>query len=1039
MKKYIIPFSFILFLLCFQTDVRAQQKEISGVVVNADGIVIPAATITVVETKEATTTNEEGRFSIKAASGQHLEISSVGYLKNSITIGRSNELNITLQTSNKELSEVIVTAQGIKQEKKSLGYAVTTIKGDAIANRPESDIGRLLSGKAPGVNIASTNGLSGSGTNISIRGFSSITGSTQPLFVIDGVPANTSTNLLNDFSEGNQTTPSRFLDIDPNSIKDIQILKGLSATVLYGEQGRNGVILITTKEGAGAGLNTPFEISVTQSLFANKIASLPEYQYNYGNGSDNQYGAFYGNWGPAFTDLDSIPDPLRNNPSFPQFQGKKLPYRPYKSVENFFQTGIISSTSLSFGESKKDMSYSATFSYVDENGFTPGNTLKKINGGLGITSNLTNKLALTSTFNYANTSQQSPPVAGGWPSGVTGGGSSIFANLFYTPISVDLMGRPWEDPITHANVYYRGGGDIQNPLWTIHNVKVPDNVSRFFGKTGLTYSFDKNFKLLYRLGLDTYSELQEVMYNKGGVQKPNGLYNTTNITNTIFNHDVIATYSHRFSKEVNLQVTAGGNVKNETYRSNGLSSSNQLVYGLMSHSNFSGVEQINNYIIQKNTVGAYGQATISYDQYLYLNLAARNDWYSSLEKNNRSIFYPSASISFIPTSLFKNMGSDVLNFLKLRAGYGTSAKSPDPYTTRNSLSTNPRAFIDNGGVVYSTNALSSVLGNPNLKAELQSEYEFGMEAQLFKNRFGIDLTYFDRKTTNLITNTPVDPSTGFTSTTKNIGELSNKGIELGLTGAPIDFNNFKWNIAVNFYTYKSKVVRLTDGLSKVAISGFVGDFAGNFAIPGEPYGVILETDWVRDPSGVPIITSGQHTQTTDAVILGDPNPDFTSSLINSISYKGLSFGFQFDYRQGGDIYSTTAQGLLARGVTKDTDFDRSRTFIYNGVLSDGSPNNYQITSATAFYRKEIWDGTTFRLRSVSLSYSFPKQWFNKSFVKSLSLRLEGQNLWYNAIHFPKYVHFDTDAVGTGVGNGIGLDFLNGPSSKRFGGTLSLKF
>jgi TonB-linked SusC/RagA family outer membrane protein len=1039
MRKYIIPFSFILFLLSFQTVVRAQQKQMSGVVMNADGIVIPAATITVVETKEATTTNEQGRFSIKAATGQHLDISSVGYLKNSITIGRSNELNINLQTSNKELSEVVVTAQGIRQEKKSLGYAVTTIKADAIANRPESDIGRLLAGKAPGVSIVSTNGLSGSGTNISIRGFSSISGSTQPLFVIDGVPANTSTNLLNDFSEGNQTTPSRFLDIDPNSIKDIQILKGLSATVLYGEQGRNGVILITTKEGAGAGAKKPFEISVTQSLFANQIASLPDYQYHYGNGSNNQYGAFFGNWGPAFTDLDSIPDPLRNNPSFPQFSGKKLPFKPYKSVDNFFQTGLISSTSLSFGESTKEMSYSGTFSYVDENGFLPGNSLKKINGGLGITSNLTNKLAITSTFNYASTSQESPPVAASDPSSVTGGGSSIFANLFYTPISVDLQGRPWEDPITHASVYYRPGGDMQNPLWTIHNVKVPDNVSRFFGKTGLTYTFNKDFKLLYRLGLDTYNEIQEVMYNKGGVQKPNGLYNTTNITNTIFNHDLIATYAHHLSKNLDLQVTAGGNLKNESFRSNGLSSTNQLVYGLMSHSNFSGVEQINNGIIQKNTVGVYGQATLSYDQYLYLNLAARNDWYSSLEKNNRSIFYPSASLSFIPTSVFKNFESDVLNYLKLRIGYGTSAKSPDPYTTRNSLSTNPRAFIDNGGLVYSTNALSGVLGNPNLKAELQSEYEYGMEAQLFKNRLGVDLTYFDRKTTNLITNTPLDPSTGFSSTTKNIGELSNKGIELGLTGVPIDIHNFKWNIAVNFYSYKSKVVRLTDGLSKVAISGFEGNLAGNFAIPGKPYGVILETDWVRDSKGNPIITSGQHSQTDDAVILGDPNPDFTSSLINTFSYKGLSFGFQFDYRKGGDIFSTTAQGLLARGVTKDTDFDRSRTFIYSGVLIDGSPNNYQITDATAYYRKEIWDGTTFRLREISLSYSFPKQWFKKSFVKSASLRLEGQNLWFNAIHFPKHVHFDTDAAGTGVGNGLGLDFLNGPSSKRFGGTLSLQF
>ncbi len=1019
----------------------SQERIIKGKVTSkATGEPLPAVSVLVPGTTIGTITEPDGNFTLTISGKPVLLFSLVGMKTLELRVGESNTYNVRMEADDANMEEVVVVAQGLSRDKKALGYAVSTISGDVVSQKPESDIGRLLAGKAPGVNIVSSNGISGSGTKINIRGFTSITGSTQPLFIVDGVPFNSATNLLTNFSDGNQTTSSRFLDIDPNNIQDIQVLKGLSATVLYGEQGRNGVILVTTKGGAGSKKNKPFEISAVQSLYGNEIASLPDYQYNYGNGSDNAYGAFYGNWGPSFGSIDSIPHPYSNRASFPEYQGKMFAYRPYKSVENFFRTGIISTTSLSMGASRDGLSYNGTFSYMDEQGFTPGNGLKKLNGGLGVTSNLSEKFTLSATFNYAQTQQVSPPVASGYGSGVTGGGSSVFADLFYTPINVDLMGFPWEDPITKGNAYYRGGGDMQNPRWTVHNVKHTNASRRFFGKTGLTYNVSKNFSLLYRLGLDTYTETQEIMYNKGGVQKPNGMYSTTNITNTIWNHDVIANYQQHLSDKVGITVTAGANAKTEQYQSNGLRSTNQLVYGLMAHPNFTAVEQINNWMSQKNTMGVYGQATLDYDQYLFLNIAARNDWYSSLEKDYRSIFYPSASVSFVPTAAFSGLKSDFLDYLKVRMGYGTSAKSPDPYSTRNILTTDARAFVDNGGVVHSTNSISNVLGNPNLKAELQQEYEAGIEAKLLGNRLGIDLTYFDRRTRDLITNMPLDPSTGYTSTMTNIGEISNKGVELGLTVVPVETRNFKWDAFINFYTYKSKVERLSTGLSEVIIAGFSGSFAANYAIQGQPYGIIKATDFARDDKGKPIINSnGDHTYTSDFVIMGDPNPDFTSSLINTFTYKGLSLGMQWEYRQGGDIYSMTAQTMLARGVTKDTDFDRSRTFILDGVDANGNPNTIQATASAVHYRAFFWDGTTFRLREISLAYALPQQWISKTPFKAVSIRLQGQNLWYNAIHFPKHVNFDTDQVGTGVGNGQGLDYLVGPSSKRFGGSISITF
>ena len=494
MKKFLL----MCFSFGFAISVWAQDRVVTGKVTSADdNSPLPGVNVVLKGTTNGTVTDSEGSYKLTIpAEGGALIFSFIGLQTSEIDIGERNVLDVQLGLDIKQLSEIVVTAQGIQTEKKALGYAVTTVAGATLTERPETDVARLLSGKVPGVSITQTSGMSGSGTNIVIRGYTSLSGTNQPLFVVDGVPFNSSTNQQGDFTQGSLATSSRFLDLDPNNIESINVLKGLSAAVIYGEQGKKGVVLITTKNGMKR--KKELEINVTQSVFANKIASLPTYQNDYGGGFQNQYGPFFSNWGAHFKDgspasyysPDSIPHPYSHwadpalSAAFPQFQGKNIAYRAQPDVHHFFRTGIIATTAINLGAATDKLSYSANFAYSKETGFTPGNDLRKLNGGLGMTAQLSKKFSNTTTLNFSSTEMETPPLAAaGAGGGTLGSGFSLFSELLFTPRSVDIMGLPYESPIDHSSVYYRTGNDIQNPRWTAAYSKNTDNVTRIFGKT----------------------------------------------------------------------------------------------------------------------------------------------------------------------------------------------------------------------------------------------------------------------------------------------------------------------------------------------------------------------------------------------------------------------------------------------------------------------------------------------------------------------------------------------------------------------------
>jgi TonB-linked SusC/RagA family outer membrane protein len=1069
------------FLLLLVQIAVAQTLEIRGRIVDDQGNPISGATIQERKTKRGTTSDEKGDFLLVGVQkGVTIDVSYIGFSTKSFIAGSDAGLvNVTLAASAEGgLNEVVVTALGIKREKKALGYAVASVGKKDLELRPESDVVRILNGKAPGVDIMGVSGVSGSGTNIIIRGVNTISGSSTPLFIVDGVPFDASSNPQASFVYGN-TTSSRFLDLDPNNIESIDVLKGLSATTLYGELGRNGVVVVTTKNGSTKRTNQKMEISVTQSVFWNEVANLPEYQYTYGGGFDQSTGLqFFSNWGAAFqTPAVKVAHPYDRTAlhgAFPEFNrvpgaGNDIIYdfQPYRNtVERFFRTGLISTTSINASGGGPAASYNINYSYNDDKGFLPGNSVFKNTFGLGGSAKLANKFTISGSFNYATTNFSTPPTSTSFGSNPTT--SSVYGNLIYTPIAVNLMGSPadgdnylpWENPIDKSSVYYRAGNDIQNPLWTVANARNIQRVNRIFGSISARYDILKNLALTYRVGLDRYSDINTLQQNKGGTvggtQYQLGIYRTTNGYNTIWNHDLILNYNANLSQDWRLNVDAGVQSQERIYEQNGMKSTQQLVYGLFNHNNFIVHENFSeggnrlDFLQQTQSVGAYAQASFAFREFLYTTIGGRNSWSSNLEKDNRSLFYPSASVSFIPTAAFADLkDSRAFNYMKIRAGYATSANFGSPYTTRNQLNIATNVFEDRTGTVINSNSISNRLANPDLKPELLEEFEVGLEGKFLNNRLNIDFTWYNRTSRDQILDRELDPATGFTVTSINAGQVRNRGVEIGAGYTVIRSRDWNWQLNGNFTLNRSLVSNLPDDIKQVVVDGFTNE--GLFAINGQPLGVIQASYVQRDDkTGERLVDgNGNYITNPEIGIIGNPIPDYKLTGISTLTWKGLSFRMQWDYTQGGDMLAYTPATLVGRGLTRDTEFDRTLPVILPGVKQDGTPNDVMISASAAYFNNLsgffgmadliTYDATVIRLREASLSYALPSQWIRNTPFGQVSINLSGQNLWYNAPNFPKYVNFDPETSSLGVSNVRGLEYLSGPTSRRYGFSVRVTF
>ena len=1083
MKKFLL----VCFSLCFVLSAWAQERVITGRVTSQDyGSSLPGVNVVVKGTTSGTVTDADGKYSLTIpSSSASLVYSFIGLTTTEIVVGDRTVVDVQLGLDITQLTEVIVTAQGIQKDQKALGYAATTISSTSLANKPETDIGRALQGRTPGLQIFSSSGLAGSGTRVNIRGNSSITGNTQPLWIVDGVPINTSTNDINqDFRDG-QVSPTRFLDLDPNNVVSMTVLRGLQATTTYGSQGRNGVILVTTKAGSSKGQQNKFEGTVSQNYFV-KEAFIPEYQNKWANGFDGAYGEFFSNWGPL---INGTPQGANHPyyewrnlfPQFPEFATSSttpvsgqtatgyVPTAAPNNVKDFFRTGNASTTSLNLS-GKTDFGHiTFNYSHLGEQGYIKNNDLTRDNFSFGGSAKLTSKLTLNSSFNFVLTNTQTPPAGAGTGSN-SAGGPSVWANLFYTPRNIDLTNWPWENPIDNSSVYYR---NIVNPYWLLKNSRQTNRTNRFFSSTSLNYKFNEWLNVTYRIGYDTYAEKQTYWVNKGGIGFDSnllpGAYRTVNGQNTLIDHSLLISFNKALTQNFNLGGVVGYNYRQNKYDQNGTESLGQVVYGFQEHRNFTSTQPKDfrgnqlNYVENNAIQGVFVDANLDYKNILFINLAARNDWASILEKQNNSQFYPSASVAFIPTAAFPNFASTVLDFLKLRVAYGTSANFGSPYNTRSYYNLNGQARIvatpnGIGTQNLTTSQLPTLLANPDLKPELLTELEGGIEAQLFQSRIKVDLSLYNKQSKDQILQRQLDPSTGFSSTFINGGTIENKGIELSLTGTPIK-SSLVWDLTVNFTKNISTVTKLPDGSKQILINGYTN--IGNFAIEGQPYNVIQGTFATKSPNGQLIVNnSGSYVPSANIAPIADPNPQWLGSVINNITWKSFNFGMQWDYVSGGQVFSYTISTLIGRGVSKDLEnFDPTLPLVLPGVneQTDGSgtvtgyvPNTYPLTTAGVFFGNTIiggtapsdrgvFDATRVRFREISLGYNLPTSLISKLKLRSVNISVVGNNLWFRAINTPEYTKVDFDRTGFGGNNGAGFDFIGGPSVKSYGFNLKIGF
>jgi TonB-linked SusC/RagA family outer membrane protein len=1070
--------------LCVQFAVA--QSTVTGNVIDDQGVPLPGATVLEAGTSNGTTTDFDGNYSITVQDGASISASFVGYDTATVVVAGQDLINFSLQQGN-ELEEVIVTSLGIKREKRALGYAVSKVETASIEQRAEGDIGRVLTGKASGVQITNQSGLSGSGTSIVIRGFNSFSQGNQPLFIVDGVPFSTETNAQNNFVDGNNGS-SRFLDIDPNNIEEVSVLKGLAAATLYGTQGRNGVILITTKSGSSAGGEPQKnEITINSSYFNVEFASMPDYQNQYGNGFDQAFGWFFSNWGPSFDEggpagwagQNSINGTLSGQPGFlrhpyttassatgiPQIldelgiaPDETYEWKAYDSVGNFFRTGHVFSNNVNIRGSSSDGSanYNINYGNLEDVGFTPGNSVNRNTLSFGGSARLANKFSVGGTLNFSQLKFQTPPVAASYGSNVGGEGASVFGNVFYTPRSVDLMGLPWENPKDGSSIYYRQNNSIQNPRWTVANAANIQNTNRVFGSTNIQYGLTDNLNVSYRYGVDVYSENNINYANKGGrtgsTVNQNGIYETWNNTKSISNHNFNLNGDYDVD-DFGITFNVGLESRSDTFDRNGTRSTGQQVYGVLRHFNFEQQDEIQ-YFQRRNILGAFVQAEIDYDRWIYLNLAARKDWVSNLNPENQSIVYPSVSVSFLPTTLFPELKGDIVSLLKVRAGYGTSANFPLGYPVAATLNLDTQSFKSGGNFIIS-NSSGSVLGNPNLKPERIDEIEAGIEGRFFRSRMSLDFSIYSKKTNDLIIDRPLDPTTGYTSTQTNIGLIENRGVELDLSYDWIQNNDgLNWTTALNYSTNDAIVRDLGADTDIIVYSGF--GTLGNAAIVGESLGTIIgssvtrynaEIEDFRWTGGDKVVNnSGSYAETFTPSIIGDANPDWIANISNSVSYKNFSFNFLFNYQHGGDIFTYTVATLLGRGLSSDT-LDRELSFILPGVNTNGVTNSKQINNSTFYFSNVlygpdemlVYDASHWRLGEISLSYSLPKSLIENTPFGNISITASGFNLAYDAYNTPPGTNFDPNVAGVGVNNGRGFDYLNGPSAKRYGASVKLTF
>ena len=1021
-------------------DISQQDTKITGTVEDEFGPVA-GASVVIKGTTNGTMTDMNGHFTLEGVNkGDIKQISFIGFATQDIPYTGQTALNVKLEEDAQKLDEVVVTALGMKRDKKALGYAMQELKGDELLSSREPNLANSLSGKVSGLQIVrSSNGVGGS-SKIVLRGNNSLTGSNQPLIVVDGTPMDNFTGGVDDvWGNSGADMGNGLSDINPEDIESMTVLKGASAAALYGSRAGNGVILITTKSGKK---NEGLGITVNAGITTESIFLKPDMQNSFGQGSvgayDNQSRL---SWGPK-AEGQTVTD----------WMGRQVPLRTYDNIDAFFNTGTSFNEGISFQQNIKGTSVFSSINRSDDAGITPESKLNKTNITLRATTFLdeAEKWKVDAKVNYINLNAHNRPIQGVNP-------SNAFNTIYNLPRSLNVADFKNSVDEDGNMIWWDASKNPQeNPYWVTKYRQNNDTRNRLLGNIALKYAPTNWFNIELRGGTDYYTTTKNEKVYAGGNTTPSGLYSEGSETFYENNYSFLATANKdNLIDRLGGFVTFGGNLMIQRRTKMNASAGELLVPNLFSLNNGINKPTVTSELIRRKMNSLYGSLQLNWDGYLFLDITARNDWSSTMSKANRSYFYPSVSLSGVISDMVPKLGGQMpewFTFAKVRASYAEVGNDLDPYQLYNNFTVGKD---ENGNT---TAAPGNVLYDSSVRSELIKSWEAGFDIRFFNNRLGLDAAWYKTNATRQLLNLPMDPFSGYSSRKVNAGNIQNEGVEISLNGLILDNpKGLSWNSTAQFSLNRNKIIDLYPGVTLYDIKTL--DAIQIVAVQGSYYGDIYGQTFQRvedknDPNygkiivgedGLPLITTGKSK-------VGNQSPDWMLGWTNSFSYKGFNLSFLVDFRIGGDLYSATASNLYTRGNAAGTvvNGERQDFIVPNSVVQ--TPNDYtenkvpvthqnyweRIGSTGNYGLPEMYtyDATNIRLRNITLGYDFNKAMLKNTPFQRLRLSATCNNVWMIHYNLPG---IDPESVSATNTNATGFENGAAPTSRSFTFNVTVGF
>ena len=1021
-------------------DISQQDTKITGTVEDEFGPVA-GASVVIKGTTNGTMTDMDGHFTLEGVKkGDIIQISFIGFATQDIPYTGQTALNVKLEEDAQKLDEVVVTALGMKRDKKALGYAMQELKGDELLSSREPNLANSLSGKVSGLQIVrSSNGVGGS-SKIVLRGNNSLTGSNQPLIVVDGTPMDNFTGGVDDvWGNSGADMGNGLSDINPEDIESMTVLKGASAAALYGSRAGNGVILITTKSGKK---NEGLGITVNAGITTESIFLKPDMQNSFGQGSvgayDNQSRL---SWGPK-----------AEGQTVTNWMGRQVPLRTYDNIDAFFNTGTSFNEGISFQQNIKGTSVFSSINRSDDAGITPESKLNKTNITLRATTFLdeAEKWKVDAKVNYINLNAHNRPIQGVNP-------SNAFNTIYNLPRSLNVADFKNSVDEDGNMIWWDASKNPQeNPYWVTKYRQNNDTRNRLLGNIALKYAPTNWFNVELRGGTDYYTTTKNEKVYAGGNTTPSGLYSEGSETFYENNYSFLATANKdNLIDRLGGFVTFGGNLMIQRRTKMNASAGELLVPNLFSLNNGINKPTVTSELIRRKMNSLYGSLQLNWDGYLFLDITARNDWSSTMSKANRSYFYPSVSLSGVISDMVPKLGGQMpewFTFAKVRASYAEVGNDLDPYQLYNNFTVGKD---ENGNT---TAAPGNVLYDSSVRSELIKSWEAGFDIRFFNNRLGLDAAWYKTNATRQLLNLPMDPFSGYSSRKVNAGNIQNEGVEISLNGLILDNpKGLSWNSTAQFSLNRNKIIDLYPGVTLYDIKTL--DAIQIVAVQGSYYGDIYGQTFQRvedknDPNyskiivgedGLPLITTGKSK-------VGNQSPDWMLGWTNSFSYKGFNLSFLVDFRIGGDLYSATASNLYTRGNAAGTvvNGERQDFIVPNSVVQ--TPNGYtenkvpvthqnyweRIGSTGNYGLPEMYtyDATNIRLRNITLGYDFNKAMLKNTPFQRLRLSATCNNVWMIHYNLPG---IDPESVSATNTNATGFENGAAPTSRSFTFNVTVGF